>query len=192
MDGSAVSTLAFGALWVLVIVHSFVLLGVVHVAHGLSRQPVRRPGVGGLSIGDEAPRFQARSLDGRKVASEQLSGRDFGLLFISPTCESCRLTVSELRAAVVRAAGELFVVCEGNEAECRDLVADYGVPVPTLPDPLGTIRARYGIRSVPTAVIVDPEGRIASVGRPDRTGLGVAERPASNERARRTERGESM
>lgn len=192
MDGSPVSTLALGALWVLVIIHSFVLLGVVHVVHGLSHQPVRRPGVGGLSIGDEAPRFQARSLDGRKVASEQLSGRDFGLLFISPTCESCRLTVSELRAAVVRSAGELFVVCEGSEAECRDLVADYGVPVPTLSDPLGTIRARYGIRSVPTAVIVDPEGRIASVGRPDRTGLVAEDRSALKAEVNTAGRGDGM
>lgn len=173
MDGNAVSALTLGALWALVVVHSVVLLGVVHVVHRVAREPVARPGTGGFSIGQAAPTFQARTLDGQYVASDRLSGRSYGLLFISPTCESCRLTLSELRAAAIRSEGSLFIVCEGGGAECRELVNDYGVALPVVPDPLGAVRARYGIRSVPTAVIVDQDGRIASVGRPDRTDLGV-------------------
>lgn len=180
MDGQLTSALALGALWALVIVHSVVLLGVVHVVHSLARQPLGRPGTGSFSIGQEAPSFRARALDGQLVASDRLSGRSYGLLFVSPTCDSCRLTLSELRAAVVRSAGTLFIICEGTQADCRSLIDDFGVAVPVVSDPLGAVRGRFGVSSVPTAVIVDADGRIVSVGRPDRTGLAPVDGSAAD------------
>ncbi len=44
MDGDLVTTIAFGALWLLMVVHSFVLLGVVHVVNSLAQQPAGRSG----------------------------------------------------------------------------------------------------------------------------------------------------
>jgi peroxiredoxin len=192
MDGSVISTLALGMLWALVVVHSLVLLGVVHVVHGLARQPMGRMGTGAFAIGQAAPSFRVRTLDGELVSSDRLSGLGYGLLFVSPTCESCRLTLSELRAAVVRSEGALFVICEGAEAECRSLLDDYGIAIPIVSDPLGAVRARFGIRSVPTAVVVDRDGRIASVGRPDRTDLGLAVPGAPRSRSVETGGGGGM
>lgn len=77
--------LSYGALWILVISQSLISLGLVRVVYQL-----QRTGVAAAPFeGKEAPKFSARDLSGAPISSATFTGRLTGLLFVSPTCQSC-------------------------------------------------------------------------------------------------------
>jgi hypothetical protein len=55
------------------------------------------------------------------------------------------------------------VAVQDAEADVRAFMKDGGYDLPVLLDPSGDIANRYRITAVPTAVIIDPTGKIAEV-----------------------------
>jgi peroxiredoxin len=158
--------LSYGALWVVVIFQSLVLLGVVRNVFQLQRDGPAAAGGGALRVDRPMPEFSAVDLAGEPILSSAFAGRVTGLLFVGSDCETCALTLHDLDALQTKAEHNLVVVCQGKHDQCAQLVEAYRIAVPVIADESRRISELFGIATVPTAVIVDERGQIASTGNP--------------------------
>lgn len=155
--------LSYVALWVLVILLSLVLLGVVRLVHQLQQE---NKGEGRSRIGRKAPKFQAVDLAGARVGTESFAGQLRALLFISPSCQSCTASLDEIALLKGKAEGNVIVICQANRAECADMAARFDLDGHVVADESGRIGKRFEVSAHPTAVLLDEDDRIQSYGAP--------------------------
>lgn len=165
-----------GLLTVLVLAHTFVLIGVVQIVHqGASGSTSRA-----TAVGRPLPKVSLKATDDRSIHPAAFVGVRWALLFVSTDCTSCTVTVDELAALSAKVQERVVVVCRGSDTDCGRLSDGHAFPV--VADADGSIRSSFNITSVPTAVIVDERGLIASEGQPERRELedlvGDSEEPA--------------
>jgi methylamine dehydrogenase accessory protein MauD len=164
--------LSYGALWVLVIGQSLILLGLVRafyrlqrVAPGdLSAQATMNGGLKGM----KAPELYDADVFGEVVDGAKLSGRLRALVFVSPTCASCTVTLEELVALQTKAEGNVIVICRSTSDECRMLAEAYKRRVPVIVDEDFEIGKRFQVTKVPSAVLINQDDRIQAYGHPGR------------------------
>lgn len=154
---------SYVALWILVIVQSLLLLGVVRLVYQLQGSATAGKQ---LQNGQEVPRFSTVDLTGAPVRSADFAGRLTALLFVSPTCPSCMTTLDELDALRQKARGNVVVICGAGHADCSQLAERYRLGVPTVADEDGELARRFGIPGTPTAVLINEQNRIQSYGQP--------------------------
>src|SRR6185369_16600956 len=116
-----------------------------------------------IESGSQAPGFRLPRLDGGETAlSELISHGSVLLVFFKVTCPVCQLTMPFLER--VHQAGGLPVVgiSQNDPEDTSDFNRRFGVTFPTLLDPEDSFPASnaYGISSVPTSFLVEPDGRI--------------------------------
>lgn len=150
-------------LWGLVLFQAAALIGLVRM--------VARGGQGAVAApsnmrGRSAPDFVATDLAGVEISSTDLKGEPAGLLFVSPECASCDVTLDELTAVTAKTDGRLVVVCEGSSAACAGVAAEHDLELQMIADTDGELSRLFEVRTVPTAVLVDPEWTIRSYGHP--------------------------
>lgn len=167
--GSIPFILSYGALWLLVIFQSLVLLGLVRMVYQIQQaSPTlsRRGPDSRLKTGERAPEFTALDLLGSPVRSADYSGRLRALLFVSAGCRACTLTLSEMHALNCKVQGRIVIICRGGREDCTDLAERYGLDVPVIADSDDHISQLFGISGVPTAVLIDASDLIQSYGHP--------------------------
>ncbi len=124
-------------------------------------------GPGPLEVGAEAPPFVLPDLDGGSVALESLlpeSGR-LVLLFSDPGCGACDRVLGEAQQEDAR----IVVISSGTRSEVPAKALRYGLNTVLLDDGR-EVSSLYGVVAVPTALLVDGDGRIAAdpvVGAPE-------------------------
>lgn len=168
-DMTTLFYLSFAALWILVILHSLILVGVVRIVYQL-QQSGTVAGRDDLS-GKEAPAFTAVDLSGVTINSVDFTGHLTALLFVSPNCRSCMTTLEDMAYLNHKAQGNVIMICRAGREDCNKLVEQYKVTVPVVPDEADHISQLYAISSVPTAVLINANNRIQSYGQPDREEL---------------------
>lgn len=169
---SILATTSHLALWVLVIVQGLVLLGLTRALYGLQQNG----GGGGHNTtsdserlaGQRAPEFVAVDVFGRPVASSDLWGKLTAMLFVSPLCSNCAVTLEELEGLKAKVDGNVVVVCLADTEQCRGVAEDYQLTVPVVADPDERITKLYDVVTTPTAVLVGKGGRVLQYGRPGR------------------------
>lgn len=138
-----VTLLAIGALW----------LGV-----GWLRAP---------DLPDQAPDFTLADLDGATVTLSSLRGQTVVLNFWATWCGPCRVEIPAFSAfAQEHPEVPVFgIAVDGSPAELRRAAAQLGIDYPVLVAD-GAVQAAYQIETLPTTVIVNPDGsvRTAHVG----------------------------
>lgn len=129
-----------------------------------------------LDIGDPAPPFLLPDLDGNIVSLEALltPGLPVVMVFASPTCAPCTALMPEL-ARWASALGERikFAVVEsgvGTEDDLRSRLPDMG-DLTVLVEPGRELAERYLISGTPSAVTLDPHGRLARPIAPGAVGI---------------------
>lgn len=158
------------ALWLLVLCQTVVLIGVVRALHTLQL----RSAAGGTPIsrghlqGQPMPQFEQRDMEGALIRSQDLVGQELALLFVSPSCRACSLTLHEMDMLAHKAGGNILLVCRAAEEECRQLAASYAIQTTVISDSENVISDLFEVDSVPTAVLVDEDGLITSYGHPMR------------------------
>lgn len=119
----------------------------------------------GLPIGARAPSFSLRSTDGRKVTLESLlaEGRPIGLVFVGPTCGSCWVLMPHLTRwqQSLRERLTLVMIGTGTRQQNEAAIAEHEIAGTFLHDGAKVMEA-YRAPGTPTAVIVSPDGHIAS------------------------------
>lgn len=160
--------LSYGALWVLVVLEILVLLGLIQAVHRLqqagSSMATESDGQSTM-IGKYLPGFQVVDRRGLQIDSIGFRGRNVVLLFVSPTCKGCARVLDNL--APLSRRGEVIVLCRGSNRECEQLARQHSLTIPVGLDVDDKVSDLLHINGVPTAVVIDPEGRIRSYGYPE-------------------------
>lgn len=178
---------SYAGLWVLVLFHTLVLLGLVHqqraegqLALGLVTQGV---GNGLLPIGTPAPVFTAPEVHtGRGIDSTTWRGRVTILVFVSSTCVHCQRVADELAQLNRSLDAQLILLCRGDAMLCSEFVTAHFPGILALLDGDGAIGKQFMVEGTPTVVVLDGDGRILRYGFPHadpadpaRPRLGLAE-----------------
>ncbi|MCF8721575.1 peroxiredoxin family protein [Nitrospina gracilis] len=115
-----------------------------------------------------APPFTLKSLDGGKRSLQDYRGRYLLLNFWATWCGPCKIEMPSLEALHRRfEAANLTVLGVSNdpfgERVVEPFMKAYDLTFPVLLDPNQEISKRYGVHSLPTTFLIDPEGRILGV-----------------------------
>ena len=159
---------AFTALWLLVIFNTLVTIGLVRkVAEG--RPPPPRPaGVpsasGGSLRGKPMPDFLVDDIHENMIESATLSNA--ALLFVSPDCSTCGVTLDELEALRTRMEGRVVVICRATKERCTELARQYSLEVPVVADSHDYLTGMFGVEGTPTAVLIEEDGTVGTYGHP--------------------------
>ncbi len=122
-----------------------------------------------LGEGARAPGFQLSGLDGSAHTLSDILARGPALLaFFKVSCPVCQYTFPFLER-IHRGAGgvQIFGVSQDQAGATRDFNEEQGVTFPTLLDEAGKgypVSNAFGIHSVPTIFLVEPDGSISLSG----------------------------
>jgi methylamine dehydrogenase accessory protein MauD len=119
----------------------------------------------GLPVGAAAPSFELEDVDGETVTLESLCarGQPVALIFVGPTCGQCWMMLPHIRRWQDTLAERLTVaVVSGGTAEHNQEVIDEHGFVKTFLHDGGEVFDDYRVEGTPAAVMVSPDGRIAS------------------------------
>lgn len=156
--------ISYVALWILVVVQGLILLGLTRALYELRQEYAEQPSFRGRRV----PQFAAVDLWGEPVSSESIADKPTVLLFVSPDCSSCMVTLAELKPLATDATRHLVVVCSGGNDDCRQLALDHDLTVPVVADEDGELMRLFGISGTPIAVRISAHGVIESYGEPAR------------------------
>lgn len=139
-------------------------------------QPAKVATTDALVAGDHVGHLKAKTLGGNTVDLGG-AGKPLGLVFFSPWCESylaesqpeTSKACERVRQTVDRLAGrddaiEWIGVSSGlwaTEADLEAYKADTGVTIPLALDASGEIYRAFGVRQIPSVVLIDRAGRVA-------------------------------
>ena len=106
----------------------------------------------------------ARTQSGKPTTLAQLHGRAAVVVFFASWCDGCKHEAPAIARFARSPAGRGRVVAIDYDdgADWRSFLREYGWRFPVLDDSIGETGAAYQIRGLPTAVFLDPRGRIAS------------------------------
>lgn len=169
--------------WILVVA-VLALIG-INIAYVVSRDGV------GARVDEPAPNFTLSLFEpsealGAEVELASLQGKAVVLEFWSTTCGACRKGFPIVEGLHREGRDDLVVLTVNTEAatptqarkDVARFVEQFGYTVPILMDN-GSVSRAYDVRAIPHTVIIDREGRIASmhtgVMRPDELRAGIAE-----------------
>lgn len=171
-----VFVLSLALLWLLTVFNTLLLLGLAR--NGLATAPARAGDGGGLSVlppteagqgelqGRPAPPFRLEDLEGRVITTGDLHGRPAALLFVSPDCTSCGVTLDELETLTTKVDGNVVVICRSQGERCAEMAKTYGLGGAIVSDADYAISRLFRVAVTPTAVLINPDGVIESYGRP--------------------------
>lgn len=116
-------------------------------------------------IGRAAVPFESIDLDGAPHQSHDLKGKVVLLDFWASWCVPCRVDLPRVEA-LHRELSEKGLVVLGVTDEPREkarrFVTERGFTFPTLSDEQGVLFRGYGVRTIPTVVVVGRDGRVSS------------------------------
>lgn len=112
-----------------------------------------------------APVFLAYDIAGRRVTSSDLIGQPFGMLFVAPSSDACRDAIANLAPIKDRTGDNLFILCHGSQADCRQLLGPVGTDARTVVDDEGDLHRLFHVQVVPTILVMDEEHRITTEGK---------------------------
>lgn len=119
----------------------------------------------GWRVGDLAPNFKMKLDDGRTLTMDGLRGRPVLLNHWATWCGPCRLEIPELLRATQENPDLAVLAVNMMEArsQIEPFAAEFNMEIPVIIDPEGKVRDLYGVRGLPTTILVDREGKISAI-----------------------------
>ncbi len=158
--------------WLSATLGASLLTGAVLAQDGPAPEPppaaVVAPGT--ATIGQPAPDFTLRSVQGEEHSLAALRGKVVVLEWIAPDCAMCAKYHSQAKHTVVpdlvkEYAGQdvaFLAIASGKAAEpdqLREVLADWGLTrLPVLLDPDTNVARAYGAKATPHAFVIDKGG----------------------------------
>ncbi|VAW72749.1 Membrane protein, suppressor for copper-sensitivity ScsD [hydrothermal vent metagenome] len=110
-----------------------------------------------------APEFQARQLNGAMVSLREYRGQALLLQFWATWCPICRYEQDSINALAQENAVLTIAMDDLSALEMQAWLDEQGVSYPVVLDGDGRLSSLYGIKGVPSSVIIDPAGNIRFV-----------------------------
>ena len=144
----------------IIILGAAVLVGIWLIV--MQRTPAGGPRPGAaIEVGQAAPAFELKDLDGNQVSLEDFKGKIVMLDFWATWCGPCRLTMPVLEKLQKEHPGQ-FTLLAINIGETQDQVAPYvksrNIEARVLLDLNENVAAAYRASSIPMQVIIDQQG----------------------------------
>ena len=145
------------------------------VAFALGRAGCGGPSLAELAVGQPAPDFRLRDLDGREVALADLEGKLVVLEWANPNCPFWRGHAGR-RTMVTTAAKHpqaVWLAIDSTNAKhgdyldtpaWKEFLSEHGIAYPVLRDNDGATGRAYGARTTPHLYVIDTKGKIAYMG----------------------------
>jgi len=115
-----------------------------------------------------APEFTLESVDGASVAlSDVLAKGPAVVAFFKISCPVCQLAfpyLERLHSAGGDAGLQFCAVSQDSREATKFFIGDYGITFPTVLDTYDAgyrVSNAYGIRSVPSIFVIEPDGRVS-------------------------------
>lgn len=158
--------ISYAVLWALAVFEGLVIVGLVRTvaSGGAQASAPRRNGID--LTGSKLPDFAGRNLRGDVFDSRQIAGRPAALLFVSAECSTCAVTLEEFDALNARMDGNVVVFCRSTHTGCSKLAERYRLGSMVIEDTDGVVGDLLRVEITPTAILVGPDGVIASYGHP--------------------------
>ncbi|MEM6852155.1 MAG: redoxin domain-containing protein [Pseudomonadota bacterium] len=157
------------ALWALVLGLAFAVFALARQI-GLLHERVAPAGAlqmnSALKVGDAAPTVAAETLAGRGlIVGEARRSKSLLVFFLAPDCPICKSLLPTIAASERDEADwvDVLYASDGAAAEHTEFASAEGLPLDAyvVSEELGR---KYGVAKLPYAVLLDPAGRIASMG----------------------------
>jgi len=124
---------------------------------------------GSLEVGDTAPNFRLKTVDGETIELADYRGKKHVILnFWATWCPPCVAEMPEFQNAYEQHSDELVVLgvdlMESTDAVQQFLDDEVDVSYPILLDPNGEVSGGYRLFTQPTTYFIDKQGQIAPIG----------------------------
>ncbi len=123
----------------------------------------------GTQVGDAAPNFTLKTLDGKHVSLSDYRGKPVMINFWYATCPGClaETTGIERFYAAQHAAGKSFVILAVNSVDDaptdQQFVQQYGITYTPVLDDNQRVATLYNLNATPTSYFIDRQGIIRFV-----------------------------
>ncbi|MBA2870406.1 peroxiredoxin [Anoxybacillus calidus] len=119
----------------------------------------------GLAIGNAAPDFELKTLDGKSIRLSELQGQKVILNFWATWCPPCRAEMPEMQNFYEKHNKdvEVFAVnltSQDSRDKVHSFIKENGLTFPVVLDEEGDVLKLYKISPIPTSYIIDSEGII--------------------------------
>ena len=118
----------------------------------------------GLKVGEMAPDFELKTLDGKTAKLSDYRGKKVILNFWATWCPPCKAEMPDLQK-YHQEAGESVVILAVNidpQYDVRKFVRETNVTFPVLLDSKDEVNTLYRILTIPTTYFIDEKGTIRS------------------------------
>lgn len=121
-----------------------------------------------LKVGDAAPAFSGKSINGEQISLENYKGKVVLIDFWATFCPPCVSEVPNVLAVYNKYKDQGFEVIgislDREKSKLEAFVKEKSITWPQIFDEDGKIAGTYGVPSIPTTCIINKEGKIAAVG----------------------------
>jgi peroxiredoxin len=118
----------------------------------------------GLKIGDPAPAFTARDLEGNTFSLASNKGGPVILRFWSTDCKYCRADTPVFNRYFKQYQSQglriVYINMEAGIDDLRHFVSNLEIEFPVISDPKGKIASSYNVKLLPQTIILDADHRI--------------------------------
>lgn len=118
---------------------------------------------GSYLLNHPAPDFELKTLDGQRVRLQDLRGKPVLLSFFASWCGPCRRelpSVVKLHEEFKGQGLQVFGVNDEGKGTARSFAEKAGLTFPILDDGNAKAARLYRVRSIPTAFLIDKDGKI--------------------------------
>ncbi len=121
----------------------------------------------GAQVGNLAPAFELRDLDGETVSLSGLRGSPVMLNFWATWCPPCRAEMPYLQEIYDEWTSQGLVLLAINlresSSEVRGFMQSNGLSFPVLLDSTGSVGTKYNVSGIPTTFFIDKDGIIQAM-----------------------------
>jgi methylamine dehydrogenase accessory protein MauD len=164
--------ISYFALWMLVLLQAFVLLGALRSLGLLNWRLAQleattpsRIGRSGLKPGKKAPEFTLPSVTVGEVSLGDFAGRQVLLVFVQTGCAPCDGIAPELNRLATRNQDVQVLVVNNAEANAaREYAREVNARFPVLVQERWSLSKRYEVFATPFAFLIDKQGVVAAKG----------------------------
>ena len=116
-----------------------------------------------VKVGDVAPNFQLKNLDGKSVQLADFRGQGVVLNFWGSWCDPCKAEMPYINEAMksgIKGVTFLGVNIKESPVTVSSFLDKNGLDLPVVLDQNGVVTDAYGIVPIPTTFLIDKNGKV--------------------------------